>query len=118
MKWFVCAAAAVAMLASVPAQAGDVEFKPVDTRRLVVQPTKAVADVTAATIKLAGNTAASSLDNNGYIKTLNNLFGWKKKDPKFQTGPSALPSPNLYKSTQYPNYNTPVMPTYQVRPRY
>jgi hypothetical protein len=115
MKWLMSAAAVAALLVAGSAQAGDVEWKPVDTKRFVVQPTKKAAELTAKTIQLAGGTAANSIENNGYVKTINNLFGWKKTEPRFQTGPSALPSPNLYKSTQYMNYNTPVMPTVQYR---
>jgi hypothetical protein len=117
MKGLVSTAVAVALLAAVPAQAGDVEFRPVDTKKLVVQPSKVAANLAAASINLVGQTTASSIENNGYIKTINNLFSWKKTEPKFQAGPSALPAPNLYRSTQYKNYNTPVMPTLQVRPR-
>lgn len=117
MKWFLSAAVAAALLAGVSATAADLEFKPVNTNKLVVQPTKTAADIASATIKLVGQTTASGIDGNGYVKTINNLFGWKKTDPKYQTGPSPLPSPNLYPSTQYKNYNTPVMPTYQVRGR-
>lgn len=113
MKWLVCCTAALALMGGIPALAGDVEFKPIDTNKLVVQPSKFAANLAAGTINLAGQTAADSLKNNGYIKTINNLFGFKKMEPKFQAGPSALPTPNLYKSTQYKNYNTPVMPTVQ-----
>lgn len=113
MKWFVCGAAAVALLVAVPAQAGDIEFKPIDTKKFVVQPSKTAANLAAGTINLVGQSAASSIESNGYIKTINNLFSFKKVEPKFQNGPSALPSPNMYKSTQYKNYNTPVMPIYQ-----
>jgi hypothetical protein len=117
MKCFVSCAVAVALLAAVPAQAGDVVFRPVDTKKLIVQPSKTAANLAAATINLAGQSAASSVENNGYIKTINNLFSRKWVEPKFQAGPSALPAPHLYKSTQYKNYNTPVMPTVQVRQR-
>lgn len=117
MKWIVCAAAALVLFAANTAQAGDIEFKPVDTKRFVVQPSQKAAQLTADTIKLAGNTAASSIDNNGWAKTVNNLFGRKWIEPRYQSGPSALPSPNMYKSTRYPNYNTPVMPTVQYMQR-
>lgn len=115
MKWFVCGAAAVALLAAVPAQAGDIEFRPVDTKKLVVMPSKAAANLAAGTINLVGQTAAGSIESNGYIKTINNLFSVKRRSATTQAGPSALPSPNLYQSTQYKNYNTPVMPIYQKR---
>jgi hypothetical protein len=113
MKWFVCGAAAVVLLAAVPAQAGDIDFKPIDTKKLVVVPSKAAANLAAGTINLVGQTTAGSLENNGYVKTINNLFSIKRIAPRIQPGPSPLPAPHLYKSTMYTNYNTPVMPTAQ-----
>ncbi|MBM3980963.1 MAG: hypothetical protein FJ304_11880 [Planctomycetes bacterium] len=113
MKGLVCFTAVLALMGGVPATAGDIEFRPVDTKKLVIQPTKLAANLAAGTINLAGQTAASSIENNGYIKTINNLFSFKRTEPKFQSGPSALPSPNLFRSTQYKSYNTPVMPTSQ-----
>ena len=110
MKWVVCGVAAVALMVGAPAVAGDVDFRPVDTNKLVVKPTKAVANLTAGTINLVGQTTASAVEGNGYIKTINNLFRVKRTEPKYQVGPSALPAPNLYPSTMYKNYNTPVMP--------
>lgn len=115
MKWFVSCSAAVLLLAGVPARGGDYEFKPVDTKRLVVQPSRTAANLAANTINLVGNTAASAVESNGYVKTLNNLFGIKRSEPKLQSGKSQLPSPNLYKSTRYQNFNTPVMPSTQYR---
>ena len=115
MKWFVCAAAAVALLAGVPAQAGDVEFRPIDTKSLIVKPTKTAANLAAGTINLVGQQAAGSVEGNGYVKTINNLFSKKWITPTTQAGPSALPAPNLYKSTTYKNYNQPVMPQIQYR---
>jgi hypothetical protein len=113
MKWLVCCTAALALMGGIPAMAGDFEFRPVDTKKFVVQPSKAAANLAAGTINLVGQTAANSIENNGYIKTINNLFSIKRTEPKFQSGPSALPAPNLYRSTMYKNYNTPVMPTVQ-----
>lgn len=113
MKWVVCALVAGSLVAGAPATAGDVEFRPIDTKKFVVQPSKTAANLAAGTINLVGQEAAGTIENNGYIKTLNNLFSIKRLEPRFQSGPSALPSPNMYKSTQYKNYNTPVMPTSQ-----
>ncbi|HJZ56238.1 MAG TPA: hypothetical protein VKE74_14825 [Gemmataceae bacterium] len=110
MKCLLWGVAAVAVMVAVPATIGAVDSKPIDTKTLVVKPTKAVADLTAATINMAGQTAASQLDKNGYVKTINNLF--RKPTPTtIQPGPSPLPLPTLFPSTRYPNYNTPVMPT-------
>src|SRR4051794_6617401 len=115
MKWLVCGAAAVALMAAVPAQAGDVEFRPIDTKKLIVQPSKTAANLAAGTINLVGQQAAGAVENNGYAKTINNLLSVKRLIPTTQAGPSPLPAPNMYKSTQYKNYNTPVMPTIQQR---
>jgi hypothetical protein len=115
MKWFVCCVTAFALLAVIPANARDYEFKPIDTKKLVVQPSRTAANLAAGTINLVGGAAASAVEGNGYVKTLNNLFGVKRSEPKFQSGRSTIPSPNLYQSTRYPNYNTPVMPTVQYR---
>jgi hypothetical protein len=113
MKWLICAAAAA--LVAAPAVARDYEFRPIDTKKFVVQPSKAAANLAAGTINLAGQATASTLEGNGYVKTINNLFGFKRTDPKVQAGKSPLPAPNLYQSTHYNNYNTPVMPTVQYR---
>ncbi len=104
------AALAVVAVAVGSATAGDIVFKPIDTNRLVVQPSKAVANVASQTIKVVGGATAGSIENNGYVKTINNLFSRKIIVPHTQNGPSALPSPNMFPSTQYKNYNTPVMP--------
>jgi len=117
MKWFVCGAAALALMATAPARAGDIDFRPIDTKKLVVQPSKAAANLAAGTINLVGQGTANTIESNGYIKTINNLFSFKKKAPTIQAGPSALPAPNLYKSTQYKSYNTPVAPIMQTMPR-
>jgi hypothetical protein len=102
-------------MTGMPANAGDIEFKPVDTKKLVVQPSKTAANLAAGTINLVGQTTAGAVDGSGYVKTINNLFGIKRSSPKVQAGPSALPTPNMYKSTQYKNYNVPVMPINQMR---
>ncbi|VTS02784.1 unnamed protein product [Gemmata massiliana] len=113
MKWVICGLVTAALVVGAPATAGDIEFRPVDTKKLVVQPSKTAANLAAGTINLVGQTTASSLENNGWIKTLNNIFSVKKTEPKFQAGPSSLPSPNTFQSTKYQSYNTPVMPIMQ-----
>jgi hypothetical protein len=113
MKWLVSGVAAVALLGGVPAVAADIEFKPIDTKKLVVQPSKVAANLAAGTINLVGQTAAGSIEKNGWVKTVNNLFSIKHLDPRVQSGPSALPTPNQFMSTKYRSYNTPVMPTTQ-----
>ena len=108
MKKLLWGFAAMAVIAANPASAGQPD--PIDTSKLVVKPTRAVADLTAATINLAGDATASQLKGNGYFKTLNNLL--RAPTPTtIQSGPSPLPRPGMFKSTQYKNYNTPVMPS-------
>jgi hypothetical protein len=114
-KYLLCGLAAVALVAAGPARAGDLVFKPIDTKKFVVQPSKAVANLTAQTIDMAGQTAAGSIEGNGYVKTINNLFSKKIVVPHTQAGPSKLPAPTMFPSTQYKSYNTPVMPTVQNR---
>ena len=115
MKNLLWASAALAIVAVGSARAGDILYKPIDTGKLVVQPSQAAANIAAQTIGLVGRSAASSIENNGYVKTLNNLFSKKIIVPHTQSGPSPLPSPNLFPSTRYKNYNTPLMPIYQPR---
>jgi hypothetical protein len=113
MKNFLWGFVALAILAVGPARAGDVVFKPIDTQKLVVQPSKIAASMAAKTISVVGQTAAGSIEQNGWVKTINNVFGRKIISPKTQAGPSALPTPNLFSSTQYRNFNTPLTPTTQ-----
>ena len=113
MKKVLWGIAALTLLAVGPARAGDVVFKPIDTQKLVVQPSKLAAGLASKTINLAGQAAAGSIEQNGYVKTINNLFSKKIFSPKTQAGPSALPTPTMFTSTQYKNFNSPVMPVPQ-----
>ena len=114
MKKLMWGVAALTLLAVAPARAGDVVFKPIDTQKLVVQPSKVAAGLAAGTINLVGQTAAATVEKNGYVKTINNLFSKKIFGPKTtQAGPSALPTPTMFSSSQYKSFNTPVMPVSQ-----
>jgi hypothetical protein len=113
MKHCLWGLAAVALVGVGPARAGDIVFKPIDTSKFVVQPSKATANLAGRTISAIGGVAANTIDNNGYVKTINNLFSKKIIVPHTQSGPSALPAPTRFSSTYYKNYNTPVMPTMQ-----
>lgn len=114
MRNLVWAAAAVTIVVAAPATAGDITFKPVDTDKLVVKPSKTVADLTASTIKLVGNTTAGAVEQNGYVKTINNLFGFRREQTSpVQAGRSPIPVPQLFPSTQYKSNIQPVMPSSQ-----
>lgn len=111
MKNLLWGLAALVLVAAKPATAGEVEFKPIDTKKLVVQPSKVAAGLAAATIDMVGQTTAGSLEKNGYVKTINNVFGYKRDVPTpTQMGPSPIPAPTMYKSTQYISPLQPVMP--------
>ena len=116
MKRMLWASAAVVLLAG-SADAQTFVSKPIDTDRLVIQPSQTAAGIAARTIDLVGQTSANSIDGNGWVKTFNNLFSRKVSIPTVQAGRSALPAPHLFPSTGYKNYNTPVMPTMQQRRR-
>jgi hypothetical protein len=104
---------AIVLVTASPVAAGDIVFKPIDTQKLVVQPSQTSANLVARTIDSIGQFTAGAIDNNGYVKTINNLFSKKIIVPHTQSGPSPLPSPNLFPSTHYKNYNTPMMPVIQ-----
>ena len=113
MRKFLLGFAALALIAAGPASAGDIEFKPIDTNKYVVAPSRTSANLAARTIDAIGQFTANRIENNGYVKTINNLFSKKIIVPTTQAGPSALPAPTLFPSTRYKNYNTPVMPVMQ-----
>ena len=114
MKQLVWAAAALAIVFAGPATAGDITYRPIDTNTLVVKPSKAAADLAAQSIKLVGNTAAGAVESDGFVKTINNLFSFKRSTGMaIQPGRSALPAPHLFPSTQYKSNIVPVMPSSQ-----
>jgi hypothetical protein len=115
MKHILWFAAALTLTAAGPARAGDIVFKPIDPDKFLVRPTKASANLAERTINAVGQMASEGIKSNGYVKTINNLFGKKIVVPHTQLGPSPLPAPTLFPSTYYKNYNTPVMPTVQHR---
>jgi hypothetical protein len=113
MKHCLWGLAAVALVAVGPARAGDIVYKPIDTSKFLVRPTKTTANLAERTINAVGQFTANSIESNGYVKTINNLFSKKIVVPHTQTGPSALPAPTRFASTYYKNYHTPVRPSVQ-----
>lgn len=116
MRNITWAAVAAAVLAGGGTAAADntTQFKPVDTDKLVRRPSRAVADIGAQTVKLLGDATAKQVEGDGWIKTINNLFTFRRttRTPT-QPGMSRLPLPSAYPSTGYKSYNTPAMPTSQ-----
>lgn len=111
MRNLLWAVAALAAVAGGPATAGDIVYKPIDTKSLVVQPSKAAASLAASTINMVGQTAAGQIEKDGFVKTINNVFGFKRTiSSPTQAGPSPLPAPQMFRSTGYGSVIKPVMP--------
>lgn len=111
MRHLLWAAAALAVVAG-PAAAGEVQFKPIDTNKLVIKPSKVAAGLASQTIQVVGNAAAGQVENDGFVKTINNVLGFRRSVPTpVQPGRSPLPAPSLFKSTQYKSAIAPVMPS-------
>src|SRR5262249_46283662 len=112
MRNLLWATAALAVIAAGPATAGEGEFKPIGTKSLGVKPSRTAAPPAASTINTVGQTAAGQIEKDGFVKTINNVLGFKKSVPTpTQAGPSALPAPQMFKSTGYGSAIQPVMPT-------
>jgi hypothetical protein len=112
MRRAILAAVAVAATAGA-ASAQGLEFKPIDTNALVVQPSDAATNIFSRTARFVSRAVAGTIEENGFVKTLNNLIGIKPQPKQTsQPGLSPLPLPGLYPSTGYKNTFMPAMPTY------
>jgi len=114
MRAFVLAAALAAFGVSQSVQAQNPFIsKPIDTNKLLVKPTDAMAGAAAGTstgiFRTATRTIAGAIEGNGFVKTINNLLGRRAKNPTPQAGYSALPQPGSYASTGYGTLS-PAMP--------
>jgi hypothetical protein len=112
-NWVAGALLVLAMAGGAAAQTPFVS-KPIDTDKFVVRPTNAVANATgsttAGTIRTIGSTIANTIENNGFVRTFNNLLGRRATPPSAQAGFSALPPASSFQSLQYPNSFRPRMP--------
>jgi hypothetical protein len=96
------------------ANAQTPEFKPIDAGQLVVAPADAAASVTGNTtfagIRRLGRIVADTIEDNGFVKTINNLLGRRATAAVPQAGFSALPDPTAYQSTRYRSQFVPMQP--------
>ena len=112
MRYVACAMLlCVGAMGSSVAADGPFQYKPIDTNKYLVQPTVQATGFLSGLSQSMSRLTASTIDQNGYIRTLNNLFGTKQQPDPSQ--PNGLPAPSLYPSTQYPNSFQPRMPTVQ-----
>jgi hypothetical protein len=92
---------------------GGLEFRPIDTNKLVVQPTDAATNIFSGTSRMVTRSIASMIETNGVVRTVNNIFSRESTPPPTQPGMSPLPHVGLYPSTRYKSPLVPAMPTYQ-----
>lgn len=85
-------------------------YKPIDTTRFVINPANTTAEASAFSIRYFGKTIANTIENNGVIRTLNNLLGKRSAPAPTQPGFSPYPAPASYPSTQYQSVIKPVLP--------
>src|SRR5256885_1520282 len=114
MRRILLAAAGALVASAGAASAQGLEFKPIDTTKVIVQPTDATTGILSSTTRYVSRVIADTIDANGFVKTINNLLG-RAPAPGATTQPgfSPLPLPGTYPSSGYKNSFTPAMPTYQ-----
>lgn len=111
LRTFAAVAAVLAVGGGASAQ--TLEYRPIDTSKLVVQPTDAATGIVSGTTRYVGRVVADLIDNNGVVRTVNNIFGREATGSPLQPGRSPLPAPGTYPSTKYVSPLAPAMPTYQ-----
>lgn len=111
MRRMLLAAAAGLGLSAVGSAADSPQFvsKPIDTSKYLIQPTDQAAGFLSGLTGAVSRTVAGAIEKDGYVKTINNLFGTKATPAPTQM--NGLPAPSLYPSTGYRNSFQPAMPT-------
>ena len=103
-------AAGLILVLAGPAAAQTPAFKPIDTTKFVVNPADTTANASAFSIRYLGRTIADTIENNGVVRTLNNLLGRKATAAPVQAGFSPYPAPSTFPSTQYQSMIKPTLP--------
>lgn len=110
MRYILIAAAVVLTTTCAGAQDRNV---PLDTNQIIVQPADTATNIFTGTARYVSRAVADTIENNGFVKTLNNLLGYTPLAKQTTQRNSNLPLPSLYQSTQYPTSFGQVMPTQQ-----
>jgi len=92
------------------ASAQGLDFRPIDTNKLVVQPADTATNIFTGTFRYLSRAVAGTIEDNGFVRTVNNLLG--RRDERATRQPNGLPLPGTYPSTRYPNSFKPAMPTF------
>jgi len=112
---FAFAGAIAAVACFTGSASAQIKSVPIDTSAYLIKPVDTTTSILGGAARYVSRVAANMIDNNGYVKTVNNLFG-KTPDspsPATQTGFSPLPHPGLYPSNYYKSPLQPVLPKYQ-----
>jgi len=92
------------------ASAQGLDFRPIDTNLLVVQPADSASNIFTGTFRIVSRAVAGTIEDNGFVRTINNLLG--RRDERATRQPNGLPLPTMYQSTRYKNSFQPAMPTF------
>lgn len=92
------------------ASAQGLDYRPIDTNKLVVQPADSATNIFTGTFRYMSRAVAGTIEDNGFVRTINNLLG--RRDERVTTQPNGLPLPTMYQSTKYKNSFQPAMPIY------
>ncbi len=111
MRRALLAAVVICATAGVTSAQGLV-YKPIDTNALVVRPADTATGFFSGTTRFLSRVVADTIDDNGFVKTINNLLGTRRTGATTQPGVSPLPLPGSYPSTMYKNSFVPALPTY------
>jgi hypothetical protein len=95
------------------ATAQDPGFKPIDTNKLVVGPVDATANASSFGLRSMSRVIANTIEDNGFVRTINNLLGRRPSGATVQPGFSPYPLPSSYQSTKYQSMIKPQMPSSQ-----
>lgn len=106
---FMAAVAVTALAAGSASAQQAVRTQPVSPSAIVQPTTNTVAGTVGNVIRGMGSVVSGTLENNGFVKTLNNLLGRTVVTPT-QPGFSPLPDPRSFASTRYPNSFRPATP--------
>jgi len=81
----------------------QVKSVPIDTSAYVVKPVDTTTSILGGAARYLSRVTASAIDNNGFVKTINNLTGKTPTTPTppTQAGFSPLPHPSMYPSNYY-----------------
>ena len=90
------------------ASAQTIKSKPLDTDLLVVKPADTATNIFSGTSRYLSRAVAGTIEDNGFVRTINSLLGRTTTRQTKQS--NGLPLPGTYPSTGYVNSFKPAMP--------